>query len=123
MTSYAHNSLDLDSEFTRWYNSEKESGRLDLRDFEPAAGGTADETSLFGLGRAGTYVCDSPIEGEEVFLGGRWGSLSPLPRALLLEKFQRLTARWRTDVRFLSDTNEICSHPAYQEIIGMGSPV
>jgi hypothetical protein len=36
------------------------------------------------------------------------------------EKFQELVKAWRADVRILSDTNEICSHPAYQQIIGMG---
>ncbi|HTV41570.1 MAG TPA: hypothetical protein VMF08_13390 [Candidatus Sulfotelmatobacter sp.] len=37
-----------------------------------------------------------------------------------LERFRELAKAWKTDVRFLSDTNEICSHPAYQEIVGMG---
>lgn len=46
-----------------------------------------------------------------VYLGRRFN-----PR----ERFNRLAAAWRKDVRFLSDTNEICTHPAYQEIIGMG---
>ena len=36
-------------------------------------------------------------------------------------RFKSRKARWEADVRFLSDMNEICSHPAYQEIIGMGS--
>jgi len=38
-----------------------------------------------------------------------------------VERFRELTKAWRNEVRFLSDTNEICSHPAYQEIIGMGA--
>jgi hypothetical protein len=37
-----------------------------------------------------------------------------------LERFKKLTTAWKADVRFLSDTNEICTHSAYQEIIGMG---
>jgi hypothetical protein len=36
------------------------------------------------------------------------------------ERFEALAKTWRTDTRFCSDTNEICSHPAYQRIIGMG---
>jgi len=36
------------------------------------------------------------------------------------EKFRALVEAWSADVQFISDTNEICSHPAYQRIIGMG---
>lgn len=32
-----------------------------------------------------------------------------------------LANQWRTDTRWLSSTTEIAMHPAYQEIIGMGS--
>jgi hypothetical protein len=36
------------------------------------------------------------------------------------ERFQKLAGSWKSAVQFLSDTNDICTHPAYQEIIGMG---
>jgi len=36
------------------------------------------------------------------------------------ERFNALTKLWRDETRFISDTNEICGHPAYQQIIGMG---
>ena len=42
------------------------------------------------------------------------------PQAAPAERFQKLAATWKSAVRFLSDTDEMCSHPAYQEIIGMG---
>ena len=35
-------------------------------------------------------------------------------------RFYALKARWENDVRLISDTNEICTHEAYQKIIGMG---
>jgi hypothetical protein len=38
------------------------------------------------------------------------------------ERFHKLAAIWRKDVCFISDLNEICGHPAYQQIIGMGVP-
>ena len=37
------------------------------------------------------------------------------------QRFQALAREWKRDVAFLSDTNEICTHPAYQQIIGMGT--
>jgi hypothetical protein len=37
-----------------------------------------------------------------------------------LQRFKELSALWKSEVRLLSDMNEICNHPAYQEIIGMG---
>jgi hypothetical protein len=37
-----------------------------------------------------------------------------------MERFNVLAAEWKEGVRLLSDTNEICSHSAYQGIIGMG---
>jgi hypothetical protein len=41
-------------------------------------------------------------------------------KAASAERFQRLASTWKEDTRFLSNMDEICSHPAYQEIIGMG---
>jgi hypothetical protein len=37
--------------------------------------------------------------------------------------FLRLVAVWKTETRFLSNINEKCAHPAYQQIIGMGPEV
>src|SRR5947207_2627909 len=36
------------------------------------------------------------------------------------KRFQELVAKWKEATRFLSNTNEICTHTAYQQIIGMG---
>jgi len=35
-------------------------------------------------------------------------------------KFYSLKIQWENDTRLLSSTNEICMHPDYQQIIGMG---
>lgn len=46
-----------------------------------------------------------------------------LPMSLPAEqRFRELAARWRKDTGFLSSTNEIATHPAYQQVIGMGQP-
>jgi hypothetical protein len=37
--------------------------------------------------------------------------------------FDRLAVTWKTEVRFLSNINEKCSHAAYQQIIEMGQDV
>ena len=92
---------------------------------------TIDPTSLIGPGPGAIFIYDiNEFEADEPSPEvpqpkPRWtemgsGLTAPLvPR----EKFQELMARWKKDVRFLSDTNEVCSHPAYQEIIGLGIPV
>ena len=36
------------------------------------------------------------------------------------DRFYNSLVRWQDDVKHLSDTNEICTHPEYQAIIGMG---
>lgn len=36
------------------------------------------------------------------------------------DKFHRLASRWRTDTAFQSSVHQMATHPAYQEIIGMG---
>jgi hypothetical protein len=36
------------------------------------------------------------------------------------QKFYSLKAKWLKEIEFLSDTNEICTCEAYQQIIGMG---
>ncbi len=37
------------------------------------------------------------------------------------KRFDILVRQWKTDVEYLSDATAICTHPAYQHIIGMGS--
>ncbi len=41
----------------------------------------------------------------------------------LSAKFCELKKKWERDTLFLSSTSEICMHPAYQGIIGMGPAV
>lgn len=38
------------------------------------------------------------------------------------EKFHRLAEEWRTSTAHLSSVTEMATHPAYQEIIGLGKP-
>jgi len=39
------------------------------------------------------------------------------------QRFRRLEAAWEADTMYLSDTQKIIDHPAFQEIIGMGEAV
>src|SRR4051794_17086735 len=82
---------------------------------------TIDPTSLIGPGPGAIFIYDTDefeVEAPTVDVSQpkpRWSEgvtivLGGPPR----EKFMELVARWKKDVRFLSDTNEICSHPAYQ---------
>lgn len=41
-------------------------------------------------------------------------------RRTLAERFRQLANRWRAETSWLSSTTAIATHPAYQEIIGMG---
>lgn len=41
----------------------------------------------------------------------------------LRAKFDRLVSQWKGDTRFASTVLEMATHPAYQQIIGMGSAV
>ncbi len=84
---------------------------------------TIDPTSLVGPGRGGIYIYDAFLIEEEVPVRSRVGNPSLVLYDAQRERFQQLAAAWKSEVRFLSDTNEICSHPAYQEIIGMGVSV
>jgi hypothetical protein len=113
--------------------------QTDFSHIEPgsaSAGGnicpTIDPTSLIGPGSGAIFIYDvDEFEVEAPTLDisqpkPRWGDGTAWPAALGApprEKFPELVARWRKDVRFLSDTNEISSHPAYQEIIGLGLSV
>src|SRR5438128_7936570 len=38
-------------------------------------------------------------------------------------RFYELASTWRRDVKDLSDVDTMCTHPAYQQIIGMGESV
>ena len=51
--------------------------------------------------------------------------LSPVSRhrASAEELFRELKEQWKTDTQFLSSTNEIAIHPAYQRIIALGETV
>ena len=94
---------------------------------------TIDPASLVGPGRGGIYIYDAgvvsvePQAGENAWflrVGARGRGLGELLAGLHAapaERFQKLAATWKSAVRFLSDTDEMCSHPAYQEIIGMGA--
>lgn len=37
--------------------------------------------------------------------------------------FTALVKQWREETRGMSSTNQMCIHPTYQQIIGMGEPV
>ncbi len=92
---------------------------------------TIDPTSLLGPGRGRTYVYDVGVAPDELwaedyawllrFRPREQGDLPVAPQAAPAERFQKLAATWKSAVRFLSDMDEMCSHPAYQEIIGMGA--
>ncbi len=41
----------------------------------------------------------------------------------LEERFRKLEALWRAETRYLSSSTDIVSHPAFQEIIGLGEAV
>ena len=38
-------------------------------------------------------------------------------------EFDRLVAEWKEDTKYLSSSDAIIDHPAYQQIIRMGKPV
>ncbi len=93
---------------------------------------TIDPAALMGPGGGAAYIYDAGVSVEEPpavpsewyarcdergDLPGDSSGAMPVPQA---ERFQKLAMTWKSDVRFLSDVDEICSHPAYQEIIGMG---
>jgi flagellar biosynthesis GTPase FlhF len=39
-----------------------------------------------------------------------------------IAKFERLVAEWKADTKFVGTVLEMATHPAYQQIIGMGQP-
>lgn len=47
-------------------------------------------------------------------------SLPSSRRLGLQEQFSDLTKAWKTETRLTSSITEMCMHPAYQSIIGMG---
>jgi hypothetical protein len=47
----------------------------------------------------------------------------PDTRDSVEELFQKLSREWREATRFTSSLTEMCTHPAYQRIIGLGRPV
>src|SRR5258708_906675 len=48
-----------------------------------------------------------------------YGSFS-IHRGVPKERFSELLKVWKAEIQLISNTNEICTHPAYQQIIGMG---
>lgn len=44
-------------------------------------------------------------------------------QAGILHRFYALTEKWKKDTSLLSSTTEICMHPCYQQIIGLGPNV
>jgi hypothetical protein len=52
--------------------------------------------------------------------------LKPTPQTpgeTLAQRFRRLAAAWHRDTDYLSSMEEASSHPAYQEIVGLGPEV
>jgi hypothetical protein len=45
------------------------------------------------------------------------------PPESLEEKFQRLAGVWRAETAYISSSSDLVAHPAFQEIVGMGSAV
>lgn len=45
------------------------------------------------------------------------------PPTRLTALFRQLADHWRGETRYLSSTTAICTHPAYQRIIGLGPQV
>lgn len=45
------------------------------------------------------------------------------PVETIEEKFQRLASVWRAETAYISSSSDLVAHPAFQEIVGMGSPV
>lgn len=45
----------------------------------------------------------------------------PVTRETPAQKFRALATAWRNETRVLSSATEMAMHPAYQQIIGMGS--
>jgi hypothetical protein len=39
------------------------------------------------------------------------------------EQFQRLASLWRAQTSYVSSSSELVAHPAFQEIIRLGSPI
>ena len=71
-----------------------------------------------GMGEESKTIKDSLEEAEVHFF-------SPMSRQIESPwfKFHKLKNTWIEDTQFLSSINEICMHPAYQRIIGMGKIV
>jgi hypothetical protein len=41
----------------------------------------------------------------------------------LVERFRRLAAVWNAETAFVSSSSDLVAHPAFQEIVGMGSAI
>ena len=47
----------------------------------------------------------------------------PTPTETLEQRVQRLLERWRAEIAHVSSSTQITGHPAYQELISLGTPV
>lgn len=65
--------------------------------------------------------CDDLMIEAARELARRFGSESP--EAALAERFRTLRDMWRRDTASFSSTTRRVTHPAYQQIIGMGADV
>lgn len=77
--------------------------------------GISAQSALLGVGR----------DLAELFIAGwqeRIEYFRPASRQIesTAEKFGRLASQWKKETRLLSSTDDIASHPSYQQIIGLG---
>lgn len=45
------------------------------------------------------------------------------PAETIEEKFQRLASVWLSETAYLSSSSDLVGHPAFQEIVGMGTAI
>jgi hypothetical protein len=48
---------------------------------------------------------------------------APGPGESIEEKYRRLATVWRTETAYTSSSSDLVAHPAFQEIVGMGSAI
>jgi len=83
---------------------------LEIPDLKVQFSGTV---SLFEL--EVSTVCGAPASSLESI---RLGSVRRQDR--LTRRFERLTREWKEAVAYVSSVTEMATHPAYQQIIGLG---
>lgn len=65
-------------------------------------------------------VSTDSTEIGKLLQGARQHLLQTVSRQPLAETFAELEATWKAETMFVSSATEMCSHPAYQRIVGMG---